>query len=204
MAGGIFLCDPVRMVFFEREGAAITIYPRVRLNLRTVWAFILVNRLTHVKIETMDKQTSPTMADTLVSESLRRHQKQRFWQILVPVGVGVVVILVILALVIQTALGTQAGGPVSQWADASLIWLFLPAVLFALVLALILCALAYFLARLLKILPNYTYLAQQYVGLAAVYIRIGADKVAAPVIAVKSAGATVSAFLRALSGRNRA
>ncbi len=165
---------------------------------------ILVNRLTHVKIETMDMQTSPKTADTLVSESLKRHQKQRFWQISVPVGVSVVAILVILGLVILTALDTQAGGPVSQWADASLIWLFLPALLFALVMVLILGALAYLLARLLRILPTYTYLAQHYVGLAAVYIRIGADKVAAPFISVKSATATVSAFFRALSGRNRA
>ena len=174
------------------------------MNLRTVWAFILVNRLTHVKIVVMDMQTSPKMADTLISESLRRHQKQRFWQILVPVGVGVVAILVILALVIQSALGTQAGGPVSQWADASMIWLILPALLFALVLVLIFGSLAYLLARLLKILPNYTYLAQQYVELAAMYIKIGANKVAAPFISVKSAGATVSAFFKALSGRNRA
>jgi hypothetical protein len=149
----------------------------------------------------METQTPPSMLEIPKSESYQRHQRQRFWQILLPVAIGSLLILAILALVIRTAIGTDAGGPVSQWSDASLIWLSLPALLFALVMALILIGMIYMIGRLLKILPGYTYTGQYYVRLAADFIAEIADKLVVPFIAVRGVSASVQAFFAALSGR---
>jgi len=151
----------------------------------------------------MNVHTHAHLDEIPKSESHLRHQRQRFWQIIVPVGIGALVILVILALVIRTAVGTDAGGPVSQWADTSMIWMALPALLFALVMTLILIAMIYLLASLLKILPKYTSVVQYYAGLIARYTIAGADKLVAPIITIRGVSATISALLGALAGRRR-
>lgn len=151
----------------------------------------------------MDTHTSPTITEIPISNSYKRHVRQRFWQIIAPVGFGILLVLVILALVIRTAVGTDAGGPVSQWADTSVIWLSLPVLLFSLVLVLILIGMIFLLARLLKILPGYTHLVQYYVHLASGFIAAWADKLAAPFISVKSFSASVSAFVGSLLGQRR-
>lgn len=152
----------------------------------------------------METQTPSNMAEIPKSESYKRHQRQRFWQIIAPVGFGVVLILVIIALIISTAVGTGAGGPVSQWADTSLIWLSLPVLLFALVLALILIVMIYLVARILKILPDYTFLAQHYVNLISGFIQTWSDKLVAPMIAFRGFSASVAALLGSLFGPRKA
>jgi len=160
----------------------------------------LVKWLSHVKIKPMNTHTPAQMVELPISESYARHRRQRFWQVIAPVGIGVLIILVILGLVISTAVATDAGGPVSQWADTSLIWLSLPALLFALVVAIILIGKIYLMARLLEVLPGFTFKAQYYVALGKDYVVMAADKVVQPIIAVKGAGATVAAFFGSIFG----
>ena len=143
------------------------------------------------------------MVEIPISESYSRHRRQRFWQVIAPVGIGVLIILVILGLVISTAVATDAGPPVSQWADTSLIWLSLPALIFAVIMALILIGMSFLMARLLKILPGYTFKAQYFVNLGKNYIIAFADKVVEPIIAVKGASATVSALFGSIFGYRR-
>lgn len=151
----------------------------------------------------MNTHTPTQMAEIPRSESYLRHRRQRFWQVFAPVGLGVLVILVILGLVISTAVVTDAGGPVSQWADTSLIWLSLPALVFALVMALILIGMVYLMARLLNILPGYTFVAQYYVALGKNYVETFADKLVAPIITIRGASATVAALFESILGRRR-
>lgn len=160
----------------------------------------MVKWLSHVKIKPMNTHTPAQMVELPISESYARHRRQRFWQVIAPVGIGVLIILVILGLVISTAVATDAGGPVSQWADTSLIWLSLPALLFALVVAIILIGKIYLMARLLEVLPGFTFKAQYYVALGKDYVVMAADKVVQPIIAVKGAGATVAAFFGSIFG----
>lgn len=151
----------------------------------------------------MNTHTPTQMAEIPQTESYLRHRQQRFWQVLAPVGFGVLVILVILGLVISTAVVTDAGGPVSQWADTSIIWLSLPALMFAMVMALLLIGMIYLMARLLQVLPGFTFTIQYYVDLGTDFVVTMADKVVAPIIAVKSASATVSALFGSIFGRRR-
>jgi hypothetical protein len=151
----------------------------------------------------MDTHT-PTQTDAFPkTPSFQRHQRQSFWQIIAPVGFGTLLLLVILTLVILEAVGTDAGGSVSQWADTSLIWLILPVLLFALLLTLILVGMIYLLARLLKSMPGFTYKVQYFVGLVPEYVETISDKLVAPIIAVKGAGATVSALFGSIFGGRR-
>jgi len=135
------------------------------------------------------------------SESYQRHKKQRFWQILAPVGLGVLLMLAIAAMVVLTATGTIAGGSVSQWADTSFIWLIIPVMLFAIVFTLIIIGLIYLLAQVLNILPQYTFLVQQYVNLFEIQVKYWTRKIVSPVISIGSFTAAVEAFFSALSGR---
>ena len=151
----------------------------------------------------METHTPTQTTEYPKTASYQRHRRQSFWQIIAPVGFGTLLVLVILALVILRAVGTDAGGHVSQWADTSLIWLIPPVLLFALVLTLVLVEMIYLLARLLKIVPGFTFKVQYYVGLVSDYVDSFADKVAAPIIAVKSAGATVSALFGSIFGGRR-
>ena len=151
----------------------------------------------------MNIQTPVQTVEKPNTESYLRHRRQRFWQVLAPVGLGVLVILVILGLVISTAVVTDAGGPVSQWADTSLIWLSLTALIFSLVLALIMMGMTYLMARFLKVLPGFTFKAQYFVNLGKGYIVAFADKIVEPIIAVKGASATVSALFGSVFGYRR-
>jgi hypothetical protein len=151
----------------------------------------------------METHTPTQAAEFPKTASYQRHRRQSFWQIIVPVGFGTLLVLGILALVILEAVGTDAGGQVSQWADTSLIWLILPALLFALLLTALLVGMIYLLARFLKILPRFTFKAQYFVGLVPEYVESFADKLVSPIIAVKGAGATVSALFRSIFGGRR-
>lgn len=135
------------------------------------------------------------------SESYLRHKKQRFWQILTPVGLGVLLILAIAAMVVLTATGTDAGGPVSQWADTSFIWLILPVMLIAIVVTLVIFGLIYLVVKVLNILPQYTFLVQQYANLFEIQVKYWSRKIVSPIISISSYAAVVDAFFKALIGR---
>ena len=96
------------------------------------------------------------------------------------------------------AAGGDPAGQVSTWADASLIWLILPVLLFAVVGVLVLAGLIYLLARLLKVLPVYTSLVQNYADLIAAWVKYISNKVASPFISVESAWTAAGRFFEKL------
>lgn len=157
-----------------------------------------VNHLTHVKIRNMEKPTAIKASGYKDRSCYQRHQKQKFWQIMLPVILGILLVLVLIALVILTAVGGDPSGQVSVWADTSLIWMILPVMAFAVVSVLILGGLIYLLAKLLKIVPAYTSLVQNYAELIAAWVKYIANKIVSPFIAVKSAQAATSKFFEKL------
>lgn len=163
----------------------------------------MVNHLTHVKIDNMDTHSSTTKSEIQNRASYRRHNKQRFWQILAPVGVGVMLALTLAVLVILTATRGDTGGRISGWADTSFIWLILPVMLIAIIGTLVIGGLIYLVGRVLNILPSYTYLGQQYSGLISAQVKYWSNKVVEPSIAVKSFMAGVGRFFNRLFGRSK-
>ena len=135
--------------------------------------------------------------------SWRRHQKQRFWQIVLPITLAGVLVLGALALLVLTAARGDPGGQISSMADASLIWTILPIILTAVVGAVVLMALVYLLARLLRVLPTYTSLVQYYFAVAESQVKKWSDKVVSPFIAVKSHVSGYSRVLKHLARKAR-
>ena len=129
------------------------------------------------------------------SPSLQRHKKQRFWQILAPILLGGMITLAAGTVLMVLALtGGVSGINLSQVADTSLIWLILPVVVLGVVFGLIVFGMIYAAARLLNVLPYYTFLIQQYAALIEAKIKLWMKKGMDPVITVESVKSKLSAL----------
>ncbi len=147
----------------------------------------------------MEKPSGIKPTELKERPSYKRHQQQKFWQILLPVILGVLLVLFVIVLVILAAAGGDPAGQVSIWADTAFIWLILPVLLFAILGFLVLGGLIYLLAKLLKILPAYTSIVQNYAALIAAWVKYIANKIVNPFIAVKSVQAAAGRFIEKLS-----
>jgi len=114
-----------------------------------------------------------------------RIRRDVLWQIGLPLGLAVAVVITLAVLLILPG-GAPARSP---WADVSLILLILPAtVLGALVLVLV-AALVVGLYFVLRELPGYFKLAQDFMAVAAYRIQTGAAKVSGVFLSIRSAAA---------------
>jgi hypothetical protein len=138
----------------------------------------------------------------LKSKSYLQHRKQRRWQIYLPLGLGIVITLALMVWILLTASGRAPGGIISSGADTALIWLILPALVFALVAILVLFGLVYLLAKILNLLPSYTYLGQQYADLVAAQVTYWANMAVKPVFEVRAVAASIKALFKELFGRS--
>jgi uncharacterized membrane protein SirB2 len=164
---------------------------------------ILAYHATHVKIKIMDNHTEINSHNYSIRPSYQRHRRQRVWQVLLPVFAAILVMLGIGWLVIRSAAGTEAGGPVSQWADLSMIWLIIPVLVFAIAFTLLLGGMIYLLARLLKVLPRFTSQVQFYASEMAEQTAIWMNKLTSPMIAVESTKAGARRILSGIFGKHR-
>ncbi|MDP3186157.1 MAG: hypothetical protein Q8M58_12885, partial [Anaerolineales bacterium] len=91
------------------------------------------------------------------SPTLRVHKRQRFWQILAPM-----MLVILLALVAGGFTLAAEAGQTRPGADVAVIWLIAPLMLFALLCMAVLGGMIYAIARLTKIMPRYTLQAQNF------------------------------------------
>lgn len=124
------------------------------------------------------------------------HRRQYLSQIFLPIIVAIVIIIALAALTGVAAFG--ANGNATRWSAVSTIWLLIPVLLFGLIFLAILSGLVYLLARILKILPNYTFSAQYYANLAASKIKHFSNMATRPVFFVEE----IKASLKEIFGRN--
>lgn len=110
------------------------------------------------------------------------HQREVFWQITLPLVLGVLVILALAGLTIAAGIGLSDA--TSTWASISLIWLILPGLIIVLVLIVFLSSVIYGIIRLAQVLPVYARQVQDFFYLVQIKIRQGADRVVQPVIKV--------------------
>src|SRR5512143_208970 len=85
-----------------------------------------------------------------------RHRREVFLQITIPLAIGIIIVL---ALAVMTAVGVTAATQ-SQMADAALVELITPVLIFGVITLLILGASIYGLVRLILIAPYYFLRAQ--------------------------------------------
>lgn len=126
-------------------------------------------------------------APTGQPDSLRRHRRQTIWQIWVPLGVF---ILLILAMAVGVVLAAAGASPeLGRWSSMSLIMLIIPTMFAAVIVLVIFAGLVFLMAKLLHVLPAYTQMAQAYAHLLSVIVRVNADRLASPAIKARSAWA---------------
>jgi len=127
-----------------------------------------------------------------VHESYLKHRRQIVWQIVLPV---VLTSLLFIALIVLINIATfRDGGDVGRWAAVSTIWIVIPIMLGMLIFLALLVGLVYLMKRLLDITPTYTGMAQDYVHIAAGYIKRAADAVVKPVLQLNGILAGITAF----------
>ncbi len=128
------------------------------------------------------------MTETLPikSPTLRRHQRQFFWQILFPMLLVALIGLAAGGLVTWATFANQ--GDARLWADISLIWLLAPMLLLALVAAIAAGGLIYGLARLTQATPRLTARLQELADSGAKGLRRIADGTTKPFVWVEQAG----------------
>lgn len=144
-------------------------------------------------------QNKPRLPDHL---SYQRHKKQQFWQILVPIFIGFLMMVAVMVLTILTATQGDTGSQISGWADVSMIWLILPVIMVAILVAVLLFALVYLLARALRVLPVYTGLVQDYAALAAEKVKHFSNKLVSPIMGIRSSMASANKVFGKIIGRN--
>lgn len=88
------------------------------------------------------------------------HRREVFWQITLPLVIGILLLLAALAAIIFSVI--QPVTDVGRWADVSLMWLILPSLFFALIILVIMIGLVYAVSQLLRIIPRYARIIQLY------------------------------------------
>ncbi|HVN53823.1 MAG TPA: hypothetical protein VMT46_05785 [Anaerolineaceae bacterium] len=111
----------------------------------------------------------------------QEHRRQAFQQILLPI---LLCAIILTALGVLAALGSNQ--QVARWGNISAIFLILPLFVILLIMLAIFGALAFGVTRLLQILPGYSHLAQIYVDHYGKKIQEFSDRLARPVIDVRS------------------
>jgi hypothetical protein len=89
------------------------------------------------------------------------HRRQVFWQITLPLVMGILLVLTAMAAIIFSA--TQPVTDVGRWAGVSLMWLILPSLIFALIILVLLIGLVVLISYLLRLIPRYALIAQLYI-----------------------------------------
>jgi predicted PurR-regulated permease PerM len=111
----------------------------------------------------------------------KAHAHQTMWQITVPLVIGVLV-----AIAFAVLAGLAGSAEASRWADISLIFLIIPAMLATLLFVVLFAALNYGLLRVLKYLPPLARQVQEVFSQVERRVRTGADMAAEPILRIQS------------------
>jgi len=125
------------------------------------------------------------------STTLRAHKRQRFWQILMPAMLFIVLILVAGGFVI----GAEAG-QTRLWADIATIWLIAPLMFSALLCMAVLGGMIYAVALLTQITPRCTLQAQNFALRLTAGVKRGADAAVKPVVWLEQARAALKSLFK--------
>ncbi len=138
-----------------------------------------------LEYSTMDVQprSSPPTGAKLRNQRTRAFiRRDVTWQIALPLGLAGLIVLVLAVLLIL-----PVGAPVrSVWADIALIFLIIPTAFMGLILLALVAALVYGMVIVLRELPYYAKLAQDFVALATYRVSGVATKIANVLLSIRS------------------
>lgn len=107
------------------------------------------------------------------------------WQMAVPLGLAVVAAITLAVLVVLPG-GAAARSP---WADVSLIFLSLPTIVAGLITAVVVWALVAGLVYVLRELPPFFKLVQDFMAVVSYRVQTGADKVSSVFLSIRAVAA---------------
>jgi hypothetical protein len=125
------------------------------------------------------------------------HRRESFWQITLPLVIGILLILAAVGAIIFSA--TQPMTDVGRWAGVSLMWLILPSLFFALLLLILLIGLVYLVSYLLRLIPHYALIVQLYFEAGKAKISQVANMIVEPLLRMRSTWAA----MRYAAGRGK-
>lgn len=126
------------------------------------------------------------------------HQHEVWVQIYLPLLIGLLVLLGLIVFVIWAAFLGGRAGDVRLWADVSTIVVVLQAVLWLLPLLVVLAGVAYGFYYVVKILPPYFKVAQDYTAWLAYKTNWATKFVTQPVTQVRSSVAGLDGFVKGI------
>jgi energy-coupling factor transporter transmembrane protein EcfT len=127
-----------------------------------------------------------------VHESYKKHRRELAWQIILPMALSVVGFVALIVLIYFATF--EGDGDVGRWTAISTIWIVIPVMLAGLILLALIGGLVYLMKRLLNVAPTYTGMAQDYVHIAAGYIKRGTEMAVKPVLFLDGVGASIRTF----------
>ena len=125
------------------------------------------------------------------------HRREVFWQISIPLIIGILVILAAVGAIIFSTI--QPVTEVGRWASVSLIWLILPSLLVALILLALLAGLIFAVSFLLSRIPHIALVIQLYIDQARNKVGQVLNLSAEPILRINS----LWAAFRYATGRGR-
>ena len=121
------------------------------------------------------------------------HKRETFWQITLPLILGVVFVLI---LAVLTFLAATGDGRITQAADAALIFLIIPLMLFTLISSIILAAITFGIIKLNSTLPFYSKQLHDVLVRVRQQVQVGSDKSVEPILKIQSFFASLKALKR--------
>jgi len=137
------------------------------------------------------EEIQPTLPLERNPVTYRRHRREVFWQITIPIVVGSIIILVLAILATQTT-----GDRASNWADISMIWLIAPIMMITLLSLAFLIASIYLNVRLLQVLPFYSRRVQDWFLMLTIQVSRLGNKAVAPVLRIQGLSASIGTLGR--------
>ena len=125
----------------------------------------------------------------------KAHNREVFYQITLPMVVGVVIVMFLAVLATQATASTA-----STWADISLIMMIIPTMIVTLLFMVLTAGTIYLMIKLLPLIPPYARFAQEWFAYISYRVRVMADKSTEPFIKVHGFMASIRAFRRNLRG----
>lgn len=127
-----------------------------------------------------------------IHASYLKHRKDFTWKILFPVILSSVLCIGLIVLInIATFRG---GGDVGRWAAISTMWIAIPTMIGMLIVLALIGGIVYLLAKLLRLLPPYTAMVQDFFYKIESYAKRAADAAAKPVISINAVAASINRF----------
>lgn len=125
----------------------------------------------------------------------KAHNREVFYQITIPMVVGVVAVLFLAVLATQATASTA-----STWADISLIMMIIPTMIVSLLFMVLTAGTIYLMIRILPLISPYARFAHEWFAYISYRVRILSDKSVEPILRVHGFVASVRAFRRNLRG----